>query len=516
MQAGAVSISSTGHIDSIYPSLSINGAKDIATQKNLQFTELSQDTVLSPGLIDVHCHISELGRDWEGFHTATRAAAAGGITTLMGMPLNSIPATTTVDSLKSEIEAAHMVKMMADVGFWGGAVPSNTTSDGDDEVGLASLEKLLDAGVFGLKAFLAPLPKDAGYETVTPAQLKIASKLCGKKKKPVLVHCELMTLEEQTEYAKKAYDKDNGDDDDDNIVSYGSYEAHVKSRPVEWEQSAVRVVCELANDCHMHIVHLSDAGCLEVIEKTKHDLKIAQQKRLSGIHSQCEGNLTVETCPHYLLFDSQSLPWGDTRYKCFPPIRSKVNQYNLWKSGLLANTCQDILGSTLIDMIASDHSPCASHLRLKQSKNVQRAWGGLTGLQYQLPASVTALSNYIQSNNSMVDYEEGEALAMLAKWWSTAPSKLVPGMSSIKGSIDVGQQADLCAWDSSFFGKPSNYSAEHHRWKGDSAYANMDLKGRVLMTWLRGVPVYNGETDKFVDSANGIGSILLSNSSSVL
>ena len=244
-QPGAITISSTGHIESIHPTFSLNDAKQLALKRNLVLTDLSSDNTcpiaLSPGLIDVHCHISELGRHWEGYHTATRSAAAGGITTLMGMPLNSIPATTTVDALKQDIGAAHSVRLMADVGLWGGAVPSNLSSP----EGIEELKNLLDGGVFGLKAFLAPLPPDAGYETVTPAQLEIAATICGERGKPLLVHSELMTQEQQDAKAEEAY---TGKSD-------SSYEAHVASRPALWEQNAVQVVCDLSDRCHMHIVH---------------------------------------------------------------------------------------------------------------------------------------------------------------------------------------------------------------------------------------------------------------------
>lgn len=480
-QAGAITVSSTGHIDSIHPAFSLNDAKELALKRNLVLTDLSSDNtspiVLSPGLIDVHCHISELGRHWEGYHTATRAAAAGGITTLMGMPLNSIPATTTVDALAQEIDAAHKVRLMADVGLWGGAVPSNLSSP----EGIEELKRLLDGGVFGLKAFLAPLPPDAGYETVTPAQLEIAATICGERGKPLLVHSELMTQEQQDTMTEEAY---AGKSD-------GSYEAHVASRPAVWEQNAVQVVCDLSDRCHMHIVHLSDSGCLDIIKRAK--------RRLSETQSKA-GNLTVETCPHYLLFDCESMPDGDTRYKCFPPIRSKHNQNELWRRGLFG---EDDNTLPLIDMIASDHSPCSPDLRLQETNNIRKAWGGLTGLQYQLPATAMAMHRYGMETRGSEETSENEEeelkemLTLLTEWWSAAPSRLVPGLPAFKGSIDVGQQADLCAWDASYIGKPSQYSAEHHRWKGGGVFADMDLRGRVIGTWLKGVKVYDGESDSF-------------------
>eukprot|EP00956_Cyclotella_meneghiniana_P045132 scaffold355148_cov93-Cyclotella_meneghiniana.AAC.1 len=236
--------------------MSLSEAKQLSTRLNRPLKSFGDDVALSPGLVDVHCHI----RDWEGYHTATRAAAAGGITTLMGMPLNSLPPTTTVDALQQEIEASRKVKLMSDVGLWGGAVPTNTSCDN----GMHELQQLLDAGVFGLKAFLAPLPSDAGYATVSPGQLSNAASICGARNKPLLVHSELMTQQQQDSLADEAH----------NCKGEGSYEAHVESRPGKWEQDAVKVVCELTDRCHMHIVHLSDAGCLDLIQTTKEKLRM--------------------------------------------------------------------------------------------------------------------------------------------------------------------------------------------------------------------------------------------------
>ena len=456
--------------------MSHDEAKAMAAHQpsSASFLPFSADTAILPGLIDVHTHISELGRDWEGYHSATRAAAAGGITTLMGMPLNSIPATTSVESLALEIDAACRTSLMADVGIWGGAVPENTTSD----EGILQLSSLLDAGCFGLKAFLAPLPASAGYETVTPEQLAKAAALAGQRKKPVLVHSELMTQEEQDRLADEAYSK--GDP--------RCFSTHVESRPAKWERDAVDVVCNLTDICHMHVVHLSDAGCLDIIERTK--------ERLSGGNGSANGGLTVETCPHYMLFDSDSLPDGDTRYKCFPPIRESTNRVELMGRGLLGRR-------PLIDIVASDHSPCTPDLRSTDG-DIRAAWGGLSGLQYQLQATLTALYSCEHK------WSDDECrLSKISNWWSAAPSRLAPGMSRIKGRIDTGYQADLCAVDVSYLDPPSNYASEHHRHKGMTAYAQMPLRGKIRGTWLRGIKVYCGETDSFWDEQVGAGSIML-------
>jgi allantoinase len=418
-----------------------------------------EDTVLSPGLIDVHTHISALGRHWEGYETATKAAAAGGITTIMGMPLNSIPSTTTLEAVEQETEQAAREALYVDVGLWGGVVPHN----------LHSLPSLLESPyVFGLKAFLAPLPPAAGYDAVSPDQLWQAARICGPTRKPILVHSELMTYEESTKAVEEAYAA---------MGSSSSYVAHVRSRPSIWEQDGVRVVCQATQPdpsdpslvCRMHIVHLSDArGCLPILR--------AHKERHS---SQGGSDITVETCPHYLLLDVSMIDDGDTRVKCFPPIRDSENRELLWNG----------LSEGLIDMVASDHSPCEDHLRMIGSKNMKLAWGGLAGLQYQLPATWTNA------------YDRGFTPVDLARWWSENPAKLI-GLSKQKGRIAVGHNADLCWWDPNHKGPPTEYSQEYHRWKGSTVFAdNPALRGRVLGTWVQGKHVYDGIADRHVQPA---------------
>jgi allantoinase len=243
-----------------------------------------------------------------------------------------------------------------------------------------------------------------------------------------------------------------------------SYQTHVNSRPTAWEQDAVQIVCDIVQDdlCDMHIVHLSDAGCLKIIQQAK---KASTEKRL-----------TVETCPHYLLFAMEDLPDGDTKYKCFPPIRASKNREKLWRDGIQ---------SGLIDMIASDHSPCEPHMRKGPLREV---WGGLTGLQYQLPATWTAAR------------EHGYSIADLSKWWSQQPASLVPSLASRKGTFKLGYQADMVYWDPDHIGAPSAYSDEYHRWKGDCVYSELPLQGRVLGTWVSGVHVYDGWDDKHLEA----------------
>jgi allantoinase len=456
VQQGSVTVNPKGIIEHCLPGQSLVEAKQWAASKNYSFCNLGENNALSPGLIDVHAHISELGRNWEGYETATQAAAAGGITTLMGMPLNSIPATTSPEFVQMEVHASRESQMYANVGLWGGVVPENANSK--------DLQALLDAGVFGLKAFLSPLPEAAGFQGVSPDQLKTAATIAGERFKPILVHSELMTEQEQDDQLELCFQG----------KSRTSYQAHVDSRPVQWEQEAVKVVCSLVDRCSMHIVHLSDSGCLPMIAETKNN------------HKNTRHQLTVETCPHYLLFDSNSISDGKTQLKCFLPIRDKENRETLWNLGIKTG---------VIDMIASDHSPCEPHLRKMELGDMKEAWGGLSGLQYQLPATHSESS------------QRGFSLSSLATMWSENPSKLIPGMQKQIGTIKVGKQADLCWWDPNYQGPPSSYQKEYHRWTGTCYYSDMPLVGRVLGTWLGGVRVYDGEKDAHLEP---VGNLLLS------
>jgi allantoinase len=244
-----------------------------------------------------------------------------------------------------------------------------------------------------------------------------------------------------------------------------SYLAHMLSRPPNWEQAAVEVVCEAASHCHMHIVHLSDSGSLEIIRQTKED----PAKRIS-----------VETCPHYLLLDYSLCQDGATFLKCFPPIRDPENRERLWEG----------MEKGLIDMVASDHSPCQPGMRCMDTFNIQEAWAGLSGLQYQLPATWTEAFDRKFNPHDM------------AEWWSRSPCSLVAGMLNIKGSIEANKQADFCFWDPEHVGAPIGYCQEYHRWRGTSYYAsNSNLRCRVLGTWVRGVKVYDGEHDRHLAAA---------------
>ncbi|WP_062528818.1 allantoinase AllB [Demequina rhizosphaerae] len=295
---------------------------------------LGPDEVLMPGGVDTHVHVNEPGRtEWEGFDSATRAARAGGVTTLIDMPLNSIPPTTTPDALEVK-RAAAAGKSHVTVGFWGGAVPEN----------LGSLRALWDAGVFGFKCFLAPSGVDEfGY--LDRARLRAAMEEIAGFGGLLIVHAEDPEV--------LAAHEDG--------VGRG-YDTFVGSRPEEAETSAIAAVIDgvRATGVRAHILHLSAASALPLVAEAK-----------------AEGlPLTAETCPHYLTFDAEHIDDGATQYKCCPPIRSEANREALWQA----------LADGVIDFVASDHSPATADLKLAGAGDFSVAWGGIAGLQVALPA----------------------------------------------------------------------------------------------------------------------------------
>ena len=503
----------SGYIEECFPGYSREEALSLVTRFSsmnidkkrygpFEFIDLTESTMtgenenlcLSPGLIDVHTHISALGRNWEGYSTATAAAAAGGITTIIGMPLNSIPPTVSIDEVEQELECANSesTDLHVDVGLWGGVLPE--TASQKQQIS----DLLSHPNVLGLKVFLSPLPAGAGYQAISPTQLLDVAKLCGTFEKPILVHSELMTAEQQQDVMATVYPDDGSLDD--------SHDSHVKSRPTKWEQDAVKVVIEASRYCHMHVVHLSDGiGCLPLIAEAK--------KRKMGIGNttsseeknkqQLQQNgsvVTVETCPHYLLFDSDQISesielQNDRRLKCFPPIRGPDQRRRLWK-GLVDGE---------INMVASDHSPCEPSMRHDVS-SMKTAWGGLTGLQYQLPATWSAAKIF----ETEVHRSGGNACSSytitendMAKWWSTNPAQLA-GLDDDRGSIEAGKRADFVLWNTDYGGPPDAYCKEYHRWKGDSIYSSQKaLRGRVLGTWLKGERIYDGIQDKMLQKNKG-------------
>jgi allantoinase len=296
--------------------------------------ELRADEVLIPGLVDTHVHVNEPGRtEWEGFASATRAAAAGGVTTIIDMPLNSIPPTTTVAGLEAKKEVARD-QAFVDVGFWGGAIPDN----------LADLAPLHEAGVFGFKCFLLHSGVDE-FPHLEPEEFEAAMRETARIGALMIVHAEDRQIIEEAPPA------------------HGSgYAGFLSSRPRAAENRAIERVIDAAQltGSRAHILHLSSAEALPAIRRARSD----------GLA------LSVETCPHYLTFAAESVPDGATEFKCCPPIREAGNRDELWAA----------LADGTIQTVVTDHSPCAINLKALESGDFGRAWGGVAGLQVGLPA----------------------------------------------------------------------------------------------------------------------------------
>ena len=306
--------------------------KEIAANKpDMQIIEAA-DQVVMPGVIDPHVHINEPGRtDWEGFTTATQAAAAGGVTTLVDMPLNSTPVTTSKDHLQEKIKAAEG-KMHVNVGFWGGLVPGSQQH----------LADLLRSGVLGIKVFLCP-SGISDFPEVAEHDLRLALPLLSEKQLPLLVHAELTS----------PVHIPSG-------LPATEYETYLKTRPPAWELDAINLMIGLCKEFQtpVHIVHLAAAEALPLLASAKN-----------------EAPITVETCPHYLCLASEDIPSAQTQFKCAPPIRSRENNQLLWE-GLMSET---------IDFIASDHSPAPAPMKCLEEGDFLKAWGGISSIQFSLP-----------------------------------------------------------------------------------------------------------------------------------
>lgn len=380
--------------------------------------DLDEDVVLLPGLVDTHVHVNEPGRtEWEGFASATRAAAAGGVTTIVDMPLNSVPATVTPGALEVKRRIA-APQAYIDVGFWGGAIPGN----------LSELKGLHEAGVFGFKCFLLPsgVPE---FPPLTPAQLPDYLRELARFDALMIVHAE-----------------------DEDIIDRApqprgrSYDSFLTSRPAEAENVAIANVIAAARStgARVHILHLSSAAALPMIRAARRD----------GVR------LTVETCPHYLVFAAEDVPDGDTQYKCCPPIRDADNRDLLWQA----------LADGDIDYIVSDHSPCTPELKQLDLGDFDTAWGGIASLQIALPAVWTQARR------------RGFTLEQVVGWMARRPAEVagLPG----KGQLALGYDADLCVFapDEQFVVDPAQLHHKNHI----TPYAGQELTGVVRSTWLRG------------------------------
>ncbi len=322
-------------------------------------TEDVGDAVVMPALTDCHVHINEPGRtEWEGFSSATRAAAVGGVTLLVDMPLNSIPVTTSVEALERKLSAAQG-QLWVDCGFWGGVIPGNE----------AELAPMVRAGALGFKCFLCPSGIDE-FPASTAEDLRKAMPILRDAGVPLLVHAEI-----ESELSSVAGDP-----------SPRLYANYLHSRPKEWEDRAVAMVIDRVREtgARAHIVHLSSANALALIRAAK-----------------AEGlPITAETCPHYLGLASEEIPDGATEYKCAPPIRERENRERLWAA----------LKDGTLDFVVTDHSPCIPSLKLQESGDFLQAWGGIASLQLGLRSVWTEAQ------------KRGIPLEKVSHWMSAATS----------------------------------------------------------------------------------------------
>jgi allantoinase len=378
--------------------------------------------------VDSHVHINEPGRtDWEGFTTATQAAASGGITTLIDMPLNCIPVTTSNAAFEQKLEATTN-QLWVDVGFWGGVTPES----------LKDLPALLDSGILGVKSFMI----DSGIEEFQPmkrSDLEVAMPLLAKSGLPYLFHAELAPESPFTE-----------------VPSGDQYRVFEKNRSRDWENRAIRLLLELTEKtkCKTHVVHLSSSDVLPEIARAKK----------KGIP------FSVETCPHYLCLDSDSI---DTKYtkeqrplfKCCPPIRNKENQSLLWEG----------LKSGVIDFVVSDHSPCTAELKKMELGDLDQAWGGISSLQWALPLIWTEGRG------------KGFTLSQVSHWLSFAPARMA-GLGLQKGRVAKGYDADFVVFDPE---KRHVLEKKDIRFRNKiSPYVGDQVWGEIKATYLRGQEIY--------------------------
>ncbi len=396
------------------------------------------DAAILPGLVDSHVHINEPGRtEWEGFRTATRAAAAGGYTQLVDMPLNCLPATTTVAALEAKRKAASG-QCQVDWMTWGGVVSDNQQH----------IQDLASAGVPGFKCFLIH-PGIDGFTMVTEPELRAAVPHVARTGLPLLVHAEL------PDPVDTATRRLTGAD-------WSKYSTYLQSRPDEAELSAIRLMLSLcrASQFRLHIVHLATSQALGM-------LRAANAEGLP---------VSVETCPHYLHFSSDKIPDGQTLFKCAPPIRNRENREKLWQG----------LRDGLIDLVATDHSPCPPEMKRLSERNFQTAWGGIVGLSLALPVMWTEAS------------VRGFTLPDIARWMAEGPARLA-GCDSRKGRIAKGFDADILVFEpEAEFIATENHLHYRHR---VSPYLGEKLRGVVKATYLRGDCVFSD--GKFPEEPKG-------------
>jgi len=387
-----------------------------------------------PGLVDTHVHINDPGRStWEGFATATRAAAAGGVTTLVDMPLNSVPATIDGHGVEAKLRALEG-NAYVDVGFCGGLVPANASS----------LDALVKEGVLAVKCFLCESGV-AEFPNVAEAQLvEGMRRLSGV---PLFVHAELPDPLERAEAALGPL-QPGGEK---------QYSRWLASRPMEAEEEAVELVLGVAErtGARAHIVHLSASSALPLLRRAR-DRNVL---------------LSAETCPHYLTFASEEIPEGATAYKCAPPIREAFNRDLLW----------DAVREGLLTQVVTDHSPSTLDLKCNDSGDFVRAWGGISSLEL----GFTVLAGQARAR--------GLALETLLARMTEAPAELV-GLTQRKGRLAAGADADFFFWDDT--AKRTVHAVDLQHRNPITPYEGRELGGQVVRTFLRGREVFRLEAGK--------------------
>jgi len=411
---------------------------------NFENIEDVGDYVLMPGVIDAHVHVNEPGRtSWEGFDTATQAAAAGGITTIADMPLNASPVTTTLKALKEKL-AATEGKLHVNCGFYGGLIPGNQNE----------LESLIKGGVLGIKAFLTHSGIDE-FPNVDVKELDEAMPIIAKYNLPLLVHCELSDENNKSELSKHPT----------------SYQSYLASRPKSWENKAIELMINLCerHNCKTHIVHVSSAEAFAQIKKAKE----------TGL------KFTAETCPHYIFFNAEEIPDASTIYKCAPPIREKNNN----------DLLKDALSNGILDFITSDHSPAPRNIKEIESGNLQRAWGGIAGLQFLLHAGWSSLKEILSLENFIPLLTE-------------RPAQFLQ-LDKQKGFIKEGYDADFTIWspEEDFVVKEESIFHKHKI----SPYVGRQLSGVIYQTIVNGITVYHDK--KIIQTKTKPGRRLLSKTS---
>lgn len=421
--------------------------------------------IILPGLVDAHVHLNEPGRtQWEGFYTGTQAASFGGVTTVIDMPLNAIPATTTVANLHKKIRAAQG-KCWVDVGFYGGVIPANT----------GELKGLVKQGVRGFKGFLieSGVPE---FPAVSMSDVKQVLNELKDEPTIVMFHAEMLP----------PVNKSHEEGPNTSLLleparHRNEYSAFLESRPPSLETYAIQEICSLAHlaPClPLHIVHLSTVEAIPILE----------QARSQGVE------ITAETCPHYLSLAAEHIQKGDTRHKCCPPIRSQSNQDGLWmeleRPGGVINT------------IVSDHSPCTPVLKDlpssipghardatrgdKDKGDFFSAWGGISSVGMGLPVIWTEMNRRGMTTSPT-------AILDVVQWCCTNTAAQV-GLEYVKGDIDVGMDADFCIFDdvAEWIVEPSTMLFRNKC----SPYQDKTMRGMVKETWLRGRQIFvRGDPD---------------------